>query len=113
MNHLHRLSLLLSLTLGLSACTNNPFLYRPDIIQGNVYQNSTIDRLHLGMSREDVHRLLGSPALTDPFTPNIDLYLYHYRIGDNRHLYQGNTTIYYNAQNLITHIEKTPISRQP
>ncbi|WP_158008611.1 hypothetical protein [Rappaport israeli] len=47
MNHLHRLSLLLSLTLGLSACTNNPFLYRPDIIQGNVYQNSTIDRLHL------------------------------------------------------------------
>jgi outer membrane protein assembly factor BamE len=57
-----RLSLLLLLAISLSGC-----LYKMDIYQGNVLDQEQIDKLQLGMDKNRVIAILGSPQLTDPF----------------------------------------------
>jgi outer membrane protein assembly factor BamE len=57
-----RLSLLLFLAFSLSGC-----LYKVDIYQGNVLDQEQIDKLQLGMDKNRVIAILGSPQLTDPF----------------------------------------------
>lgn len=44
--------------------------YRMDIRQGNVVDAAMLARLQLGMSREQVRTLMGTPQLIDPFNPN-------------------------------------------
>jgi len=41
--------------------------YRPEISQGNVVTSEQVGRLAVGMSREQVRGLLGTPMLVDPF----------------------------------------------
>ncbi|KPK37798.1 MAG: hypothetical protein AMJ69_10310 [Gammaproteobacteria bacterium SG8_47] len=41
--------------------------YRIDIQQGNVLEDDDLARLKVGMSKEQVMFVLGSPLLTDPF----------------------------------------------
>lgn len=44
--------------------------YRMDIRQGNVVDATMLARLQLGMDRERVRALLGTPQLRDPFRPD-------------------------------------------
>lgn len=57
-----RIALLLILMLNLSGC-----LYKMDIHQGNVLDQEQVDKLQLGMNKNQVIGLLGSPQLVDPF----------------------------------------------
>ena len=41
--------------------------YRIDIVQGNVLTKEQVERVKVGMTRNQVSDLLGSPLLTDPF----------------------------------------------
>jgi len=59
---IRHLSLLLFFTISLSGC-----LYKMDIHQGNVLDQEQIDKLQLGMDKNRVISILGSPQLTDPF----------------------------------------------
>lgn len=54
----------LALTLVLPACS---LLYQPNIQQGNVVTPQAIAALKLGMTREQVRYLLGTPPVRDPF----------------------------------------------
>lgn len=60
------LTVLLSLFL-LSACSHIPGLYRIDIQQGNVVDQEMLDKLKPGMDKNQVHFILGTPAIIDPF----------------------------------------------
>jgi outer membrane protein assembly factor BamE len=50
--------------------------YRPSIQQGNVINMSKIRRLKLGMSQNQVVKLLGNPILTNTFDNNRLAYVY-------------------------------------
>ena len=39
----------------------------PSQIQGNIIERKSIDKLKIGMSREQVQHIMGSPQLRDPF----------------------------------------------
>ncbi len=54
--------LLFSLMLLLSAC-----VYKMDIHQGNVLEATQVEQLEIGMNKNEVIDLLGSPQVTDPF----------------------------------------------
>lgn len=58
--------------------------YRPDIQQGNVVIESTLNQLKPGMSQEQVRFILGSPLLLDPFHPNRWDYVYRYQTGQGQ-----------------------------
>jgi outer membrane protein assembly factor BamE (lipoprotein component of BamABCDE complex) len=50
--------------LGLTACT---LVYKLPTRQGNVIEQKQLDQLQLGMSRDQVKFLLGTPIASDPF----------------------------------------------
>ena len=42
-------------------------VYKPTIMQGSVLDFNEVGRLQLGMSKEDVTKLIGFPSIIDPF----------------------------------------------
>ncbi|MEC7596268.1 MAG: outer membrane protein assembly factor BamE [Pseudomonadota bacterium] len=42
-------------------------VYKPTIMQGSVLEMNEVDQLQLGMSKEMVINLIGSPSIIDPF----------------------------------------------
>lgn len=72
MRKLFILSTLLFTLLISSAC-----VYRSGIIQGGQVDERAIKRVEVGMQREQVRRLLGTPTVQDAYHPNRWDYLYY------------------------------------
>ena len=69
-------SLLLCLTL-LSGCSGELFtIHKIDVQQGNAVEVDKVEQLSIGMTKEQVRFLLGSPMLTDVFHPERWDYVY-------------------------------------
>lgn len=93
-------SLLLCLTL-LSGCSRELFtIYKIDVQQGNAVEVEKVEQLTLGMTKEQVEFLLGSPMLTDIFHPERWDYVYFlipgYGEKERRHvsiIFNGNKVI--------------------
>jgi len=62
-----------------NALDNAPFVYRPEIQQGNVVEQEQVNQLQPGMSKRQVRFLLGTPMLDDVFHAN--RWDYAYTIG--------------------------------
>jgi outer membrane protein assembly factor BamE len=56
-----------------------PFLkpYRPDVHQGNIVTQEMVDQLRIGMSREQVRFMLGTPLMTSEFHKERVDYIYY------------------------------------
>lgn len=68
-------------TSGMSAVTGwaPTFLapYRPDVHQGNIVTQEMVEQLRLGMTREQVRFMLGTPLLTSEFHKDRWEYVYY------------------------------------
>lgn len=71
------------LMLFLSACSlsNFPFLYKPNVQQGNVLPEDRVSQLKVGMNRDEVNYLLGTPVLVNIINPNETQYVYTMKVG--------------------------------
>jgi len=58
-----------------------PFMYKPDIQQGNVVTQEQVNKLTPGMTTEQVRYLLGTPMLQDTFHQNRWDYVYTMKRG--------------------------------
>jgi len=67
-------ALLVGLTLG--AC-----VYRIDIQQGNLLEDSDVAQVEVGMTRSQVQFLLGTPMISDSFHRDRWDYAYYLRLG--------------------------------
>ena len=74
-------ALVTALSTGIAIVALSGCLYRMDIPQGNRIEPELVAQLEIGMSREQVRFLLGSPAIVDPFHPDEWHYVYYYRHG--------------------------------
>lgn len=54
-------------SLLLSACTT---VYKQPVFQGNLLDKANVDQIAVGMTRQQVFALLGSPSVEDPFHQN-------------------------------------------
>jgi outer membrane protein assembly factor BamE len=70
---LFRLIALSALSLALVGCG---ILYRPDVQQGNVMEQSAIDQLKPGMTKRQVQLLIGNPVIQSPFRSDRWDYVY-------------------------------------
>ena len=68
--------LLSILVLALSACS---IVYKLPTRQGNVIEQKQLDQLQLGMSKDQVKFLLGTPIASDPFRQERWDYLGYYK----------------------------------
>ena len=75
-----RANLLLLLVLS-AACFTGGCVYRPNIQQGNLLKTTDVDQVTMGMTRRQVRYLLGTPMISDPFTPQRWDYVYSFTRG--------------------------------
>jgi outer membrane protein assembly factor BamE len=74
-----RLLLLPAFLLFLGGC-----VYRVDVQQGNLLDQTSIDAVQVGMTRSQVRFLLGTPVINDSFHPDRWDYMYFNRPGRSR-----------------------------
>ena len=80
-------------------------VYKPTIMQGSVLNMSEVNQLKLGMTKEMVMNLIGSPSIIDPFHQYQWDYINHSSI-------EGETSIQYRLRlvfdgNILAEIDKT------
>ncbi|HCM46511.1 MAG TPA: outer membrane protein assembly factor BamE [Colwellia sp.] len=68
--------------LTLSSCSS--WVFRYDVPQGNYLEQKSIDKLQVGMTKEQVKFILGSPVVVDLFNDNTWNYVYKLKSGRNR-----------------------------
>jgi len=56
-------------------------VYRANISQGNLIKEEDLDQVELGMTKNQVRFLLGTPLIDDPFHVDRWDYVYYIRIG--------------------------------
>jgi len=76
MRNASRLLLLILLTAVLSGCA-----FRTAISQGNLVDQKDVEQLTVGMTRNQVRFLLGTPMIDDPFHQDRWDYVYYLTIG--------------------------------
>ena len=74
-----------------------PLVYRVDIQQGNVIDQSMINRLEPGMSKSKVRFVMGTPLLVDPFHSNRWDYIYSLEPGDGERVQRRVSIFFKNA----------------
>ena len=86
-------TILLVMTLGLvlgSGC-----VYRANIAQGNVIKEEDLVQLELGMTKNQVRFLLGTPMIDDPFHKDRWDYVYYFKIGRREAIAQRWISVYF------------------
>ena len=68
----------------ISACSS--WVYRIDVPQGNFIDKKGVDKLQVGMTKEQVKFVLGSPVVKDSFEDNIWHYVYQFKSGKSQSL---------------------------
>ena len=56
-------------------------VYRPNIAQGNLIKQEDLDQAEVGMTRNQIRFLLGTPMIDDPFHKDRWDYVYYLKIG--------------------------------
>ena len=56
-------------------------VYRLNIAQGNLIEQEDLDQVEIGMTRNQVRFLLGTPMIDDPFHKDRWDYVYYLKIG--------------------------------
>lgn len=51
-------------------------IHKQEVVQGNVITASDVSRLHRGMSQAEVENIMGTPLLTNLFSPGRIEYVY-------------------------------------
>jgi outer membrane protein assembly factor BamE len=95
----YRLLLAAAIAATASGCG---MLYKQPIYQGNLIEKSAVEQLQVGMSKQDVQILLGTPSIADPFSQNRWDYTASQRI-DRR----GNT----NVKNFVVFFENDAVTK--
>ncbi len=62
-----------------TGCSSFP--YKIDIQQGNIIEQEQLNRVHPGMTKNQVQYVLGTPLVEDPFHPNRWDYYYSLKTG--------------------------------
>lgn len=99
---------LMAAVLLLAACTDGklPWVYRPDIQQGNVVTQEMLDQVELGMDGRKVRFILGTPLLTDTFNDNRWDYFYSLKKGSGERV-DRNVSLFFENDRLVR-IQKDP-----
>lgn len=76
---MRQIQLLVLLLISLAFSTG--CIYRANISQGNLIKQEDLDQVEIGMTRNQVRFLLGTPMIDDPFHVERWDYIYYLRVG--------------------------------
>lgn len=95
--------LTISLLLSISACSS--WVFRIDLPQGNYLEQKDIDKLQVGMTKEQVKFVLGSPVVLDSFDDNKWHYVYRFKSGRNEKFNVNRKFVVTFENNILTNAE--------
>lgn len=98
-----KLILLVVLVLGLATSTG--CVYRATIAQGNLIEQDDLDQVEVGMTRNQVRFLLGTPMIDDPFHASRWDYVYYVKIGRGDAAYRRWVSVIFD-DNAVVEIRK-------
>jgi len=78
-------------------------VYQAALSQGNFLKQEELDQIEVGMTRNQVRFLLGTPMIDDPFHQDRWDYIYYLRIGREKATFKRWVSIYF-ADNNVTEI---------
>jgi len=96
--------LLLALTFSMLAFTSG-CVYRANIAQGNLIEQEDLDQVEVGMTRNQIRFLLGTPLIDDPFHAARWDYIYYIRIGRNDAAFKRWVTIVF-EDDIVTEVTR-------
>lgn len=73
----------IAIAIGIASIALSACVYRMDVPQGNRIETSLLDQLEIGMSRDQVEFLLGTPAIVDLYQPDQWHYIYYIKKGED------------------------------
>ncbi len=91
----------------LSAC-----IFRINIQQGNLLEESVIDQVAVGMTRSQVQFLLGSPMVADSFHENRWDYTFYFKQGRSQEIERRWFIVYFEADRVVN-LDKNAIIEPP
>lgn len=91
--------------LGLALANQGCSFYKIDIRQGNTLDQEVVDSLRVGMNKQQVVFLMGTPLLQDPFHPNRWDYVYTFQPGGGEMTSQ-HVSLYFDGD-VLTNIDKS------
>jgi outer membrane protein assembly factor BamE len=89
-------TIILYLSLFASGC-----VYQAALSQGNLLKQEDIDQVEVGMTRNQVRFLLGTPMIDDPFHEERWDYIYYLRIGKEKATFKRWISIFFDDQTVI------------
>ena len=92
--------------IGAAIITLSGCIYRMDIPQGNRIDPVLVEQLEIGMSRNQVRFLLGTPAIVDLYHPDQWHYVYYLKTGDDGKYEKRVMTLTFSGD-LLTEIDGT------
>ena len=105
MDRLTRPALKLILLTALIAIVSSGCVYRANISQGNLIKQDDLDQVEIGMTKNQVRFLLGTPMIDDPFHADRWDYVYYLKIGRKDADFQRWVSIQF-VDNRVTDIQK-------
>jgi outer membrane protein assembly factor BamE len=75
-------------------------VYRIDVQQGNDLSAKQLAGLEIGMNREEVRALLGTPLVDDPFRENRWDYVYAFKAGKSKEVVRRRISLFFEEDRL-------------
>ena len=97
----------LLLATSLAAGCGFPGVYKIDVQQGNIVEKDSLDQLKIGLTRKQVHYLLGTPVLENTFDPSNETYIYTIQLAGGIIQKQNIMLVYDNA--ILKKIDKKAV----
>lgn len=107
---MHKLLPLLFVTL-LSGCVF-PGVYKINVQQGNIVTQEELDSLEPGMTRSQVHSVLGTPMTLHPTDTLREYYLYTFQ-REGGEIQEQRVIIYYDESGRFSHTESRLLDETP
>lgn len=96
--------MLIAAAMLLGAC-----VYRVDVQQGNLLEDSDIDAVQVGMTRSQVRFLLGTPVIADSFHQDRWDYIYYFRQGRKRVAERSWLIVYFDGDRVSRVLKDVPV----
>ena len=95
--------LILIISLIVISCSNAS-IYRVSITQGTVFKQEDINKLELGMTKDQVTYVIGQPSFENFFEKNVWNYFFQIKTGDSIEL-ERRLKLVFDEENLLSEID--------
>ena len=94
--------LIIIISLLIYSCSNTN-LYRVTITQGTVFAQEDIDKLEIGMTKDQVSFVMGQPSFENFFEKNVWNYIYKITTGDTVDM-EKKVKLVFDEKNLLSEV---------